>query len=319
MLLASTTRAWLSFVCVPSCEGQTLDCMHDPKIDIDPTTPLHLKNYTVPTESSDPPRRTRSGMTPVRRRLRTGVSIGAGLALVGILAAGGLAINTGIARAETAAHETQVLQAQAAAQRVPVDKKAQDAITTANQTIAAVKDKADTAKLTSSVASLSEYKALDTATVNTRVASVQAAGTAVIAAAAEVDRKASEAAAAAQAAADAAAAQAAADALANSNTPDGARATAQSMAASEYGWGGDQFSCLSNLWQKESGWSYTAYNAGGGATGIPQSLPGSKMASAGSDWETNATTQIIWGLGYIKGSYGTPCAAWSHSQSVNWY
>ena len=91
------------------------------------------------------------------------------------------------------------------------------------------------------------------------------------------------------------------------------------MAAENYGWGDDQFSCLVSLWQKESGWNYQAENASSGAAGIPQALPGSKMASAGSDWETNATTQVTWGLDYIKRGYGTPCAAWSHSQSVNWY
>lgn len=122
---------------------------------------------------------------------------------------------------------------------------------------------------------------------------------------------------AAEAAAAAEAAQLAS--LAAGNTPDGARATAQQIMANEYGWGSDQFSCLNSLWQKESGWNYQAYNANGGATGIPQALPGSKMASAGSDWQSNATTQIRWGLGYIQGSYGSPCAAWGHSQSVNWY
>ncbi len=91
------------------------------------------------------------------------------------------------------------------------------------------------------------------------------------------------------------------------------------IAADEYGWGGDQFSCLDSLWTKESGWDYQAYNQNGGATGIPQALPGSKMASFGSDWATNATTQIRWGLDYISNVYGTPCSAWGHSQSVNWY
>ncbi|MGO2745638.1 phospholipase [Microbacterium sp.] len=114
-----------------------------------------------------------------------------------------------------------------------------------------------------------------------------------------------------------AAAQAAA--IATANTPDGARSAAAAIAASEYGWGAGEFSCLDSLWMKESGWDYQAYNQDGGATGIPQALPGDKMASAGSDWQTNATTQIRWGLGYIAGSYGTPCAAWGHSQSVNWY
>jgi len=86
-----------------------------------------------------------------------------------------------------------------------------------------------------------------------------------------------------------------------------------------YGWGDDQFSCLVALWNKESGWNYQAYNASSGAYGIPQALPGSKMASAGADWQTNAATQISWGLGYISGRYGSPCGAWDHSQSVGWY
>jgi len=122
---------------------------------------------------------------------------------------------------------------------------------------------------------------------------------------------------AAKKAAEQAAAEAAA--LAEANTVDGAKATAREMAASEYGWGDDQFSCLDSLWTKESGWNYQAYNASGGATGIPQALPGSKMASAGSDWQTNAATQIAWGLGYISSVYGAPCSAWSHSQATNWY
>ncbi|MCM3613378.1 lytic transglycosylase domain-containing protein [Microbacterium enclense] len=102
------------------------------------------------------------------------------------------------------------------------------------------------------------------------------------------------------------------------NSPAGAKATARGMLSSR-GWGDDQFSCLESLWNKESGWNYRAYNASSGAYGIPQALPGSKMSSAGADWETNATTQISWGLGYISGRYGDPCGAWSHSQSTGWY
>lgn len=136
---------------------------------------------------------------------------------------------------------------------------------------------------------------------------------------AAIEKKAAEE-AAAKAAKEAAAKEAeAAAARASANTPDGAKAAARQIAADEYGWGGDQFSCLSSLWQKESGWNYQAYNASSGATGIPQSLPGSKMASAGADWQSNAITQIHWGLDYIQRAYGSPCAAWGHSQSVNWY
>lgn len=97
-----------------------------------------------------------------------------------------------------------------------------------------------------------------------------------------------------------------------------ARSIAQSMLGS-YGWGMDQWGCLDSLWQKESGWNHTAMNPSSGAYGIPQSLPGSKMATAGADWQTNPATQISWGLGYISGRYGSPCAAWAHSQAVNWY
>jgi len=85
------------------------------------------------------------------------------------------------------------------------------------------------------------------------------------------------------------------------------------------GWGEGEYQCLVNLWQKESGWNPHAENSSSGAYGIPQALPGSKMASAGSDWQDNPATQIAWGLGYIKGVYGTPCGAWGHSQSNNWY
>jgi len=144
------------------------------------------------------------------------------------------------------------------------------------------------------------------------------------AAQAAVAKKAADAAAANAAAAAAAQAEAKAKAdrtasLAGSNSPAGARATASGLASSRYGWGSGEFSCLSQLWQKESGWNYQAYNASSGATGIPQALPGSKMASAGSDWATNAGTQIVWGLDYIKGRYGSPCAAWEHSRAKNWY
>jgi len=84
------------------------------------------------------------------------------------------------------------------------------------------------------------------------------------------------------------------------------------------GMGDDQFTCLVNLWNRESHWNVHAANKSG-AYGIPQALPGSKMASAGPDWQNNATTQITWGINYIKGRYGTPCAAWAHSQSTGWY
>jgi hypothetical protein len=148
-----------------------------------------------------------------------------------------------------------------------------------------------------------------TAAVTQRVAVLRTALDSAVAA-----RAAAEAAAEAQRQAEAAAA-----ALAAANTPEGAQATARQLAADRYGWGDGQFSCLLSLWNRESGWDYQAYNSGSGATGIPQALPGSKMASAGDDWQSNAATQIAWGLQYIASAYGTPCGAWGHSQSTGWY
>lgn len=87
----------------------------------------------------------------------------------------------------------------------------------------------------------------------------------------------------------------------------------------EFGFSSDQFGCLDSLWTRESGWRWDADNPSSSAYGIPQALPGSKMASAGADWATNPATQIRWGLGYIRDRYGSPCSAWGHSESHNWY
>lgn len=100
--------------------------------------------------------------------------------------------------------------------------------------------------------------------------------------------------------------------------PGSAQAYAYDAVAAR-GWGEDQYNCLVSLWQKESGWRVNAENSSSGAYGIPQALPGSKMATAGDDWATNAGTQIEWGLGYITARYGTPCGAWAKSQASGWY
>lgn len=86
-----------------------------------------------------------------------------------------------------------------------------------------------------------------------------------------------------------------------------------------YGWTETDVECLISLWNKESGWNPYAYNASSGAYGIPQALPGSKMASKGSDYQTNYKTQIDWGLSYISSRYGNPQNAWNHSQNKGWY
>ncbi|MEV1051752.1 transglycosylase SLT domain-containing protein [Streptomyces sp. NPDC049887] len=82
---------------------------------------------------------------------------------------------------------------------------------------------------------------------------------------------------------------------------------------------GDQFQCFSNIVDHESSWNYRAQNPSSGAYGLVQALPGSKMASAGADWQTNPATQIKWGLNYMNDRYGSPCGAWSFWQANNWY
>jgi hypothetical protein len=88
----------------------------------------------------------------------------------------------------------------------------------------------------------------------------------------------------------------------------------------KFGWSAKrQFRYLNWLWSHESSWNVHADNVYSGAYGIPQAVPGSKMASAGPRWRTRARTQILWGLRYIKGRYGCPAAAWRHELAVGWY
>ena len=105
--------------------------------------------------------------------------------------------------------------------------------------------------------------------------------------------------------------------------PGSAQSIALNMLSS-FGFGSDsssnpQYGCLVNLWNRESGWNYQAENPYSGAYGIPQALPGDKMASAGADWQTNPATQIKWGLGYIQSIYGTPCGAWNFELANGYY
>jgi len=96
------------------------------------------------------------------------------------------------------------------------------------------------------------------------------------------------------------------------------RTVARAM-LSDFGFSSHQFSCLNALYMSESGWNVHADNPTSSAYGIPQALPGSKMASAGPDWAENPATQIRWGLNYIRSSYGSPCSAWAFKQSHQWY
>ena len=129
-------------------------------------------------------------------------------------------------------------------------------------------------------------------------------------------RAAAARAAARRAAAQAGAAQTTAQAA---NAPSGSPQQVAAGMLASFGWSSGEFGCLDSLWSHESGWNVAASNPSSGAYGIPQALPGAKMASAGADWQTNPATQIKWGLGYIRSTYGSPCAAWSHEESAGWY
>jgi hypothetical protein len=264
------------------------------------------------------------------QRVKRATAITAALATAGVLAASAVTIQSNAANAQVGESLTASITGitstlSGTTQEITeahAEKLAKTTIADANAVVAAAKDKVDVTPLTASVASLAGYEKLEPATVAVLATFTDGTKERIQAQVVEADRIAAEKAAAAakaKAAAEAKAKAAAAAKIRNANTPDGARSVAASLASSRYGWGSGEFSCLNQLWQKESGWSYTAYNASSGATGIPQALPGSKMASAGADWKTNAATQISWGLEYIKSVYGNPCSAWGHSQAVNWY
>lgn len=97
------------------------------------------------------------------------------------------------------------------------------------------------------------------------------------------------------------------------------REIARQILANKFGYGDSDFDCFNNIIIRESMWDIDATNPSSGAYGIPQALPGSKMASAGSDWRTNPGTQITWAIGYMEDRYGSPCAAWTFKRANGWY
>jgi len=286
---------------------------------------------TIPASSTTPATTRRQALDTPSRRLRRAIrsrstlvvggaatlAIVGGVATLGTQPAIGDAI--GLPSPSASASSAPALRG------VALDKaQAAATISTAQTVLADANEKTDTAALQRQVAALSDYRSMSSGAITSRIASTVDATTQVADASAVQDKADADQQAAAAAAAQAAAEQAAAEAeaarqQAAANTVAGAKATATSLAASKYGWGSAQFRCLDNLWTKESGWNYRAVNPNGGATGIPQALPGSKMATVAADWQTNATTQITWGLQYISAAYGTPCAAWAHSQANDFY
>lgn len=288
-------------------------------------------------------RRNRDRTTRFRRNGRSTVLVAA-LIAVGAVVGNGLVLQPALAAqsdsvAATAAHAASTgahyeqLDSYGGVLQARADQSAKATLTVARSTVTAAAGKTDATALTASVASLTYYTRLFPEQVFELVENTKAETATLKAATAAVDRSAADKAAAKAAAAKAAAARAAAAQAATRaaaapaalsrpsapTNPSGAQAIARDLMAAKYGWGADQFGCLVPLWDRESGWDVNAYNSSSGATGIPQALPGSKMATAGADWQTSAATQITWGLGYIADRYGTPCAAWDHSESAGWY
>ncbi|WP_208008417.1 hypothetical protein [Agromyces protaetiae] len=270
---------------------------------------------------------------------RTGFFLAAGAVVaLGAMVGTGFAVQSSFAAQSDRVAETSALtaaanldvdqlEAHSAVLDARVKKTANDTITAATAVIASASGKADATALAASVASLGGYEKLDAKDVFALAKTTTAQADAVRAQVAEFDRVAAEqaAAAAAQAAAEAEAAKAQRAQAPSSGSrpaapsnPSEAQAIARDLMAAMYGWGDDQFGCLVQLWNRESGWNVHAANSSG-AYGIPQALPGSKMASAGPDWQNSADTQIRWGLGYISGRYGTPCGAWDSFNAKGWY
>ncbi len=284
------------------------------------------RNTDLPTTTASTRREAlNSPNRRLRRALRRPTTLIVGGAAVLAVAGGIATVGTQPAIGEALGMPTASATAAPALAGTALDRAQAAATIATAETIAdSANEKTDTGVLERRIDALDDYRKLSGAALTSRISSTVDATTAVADASAaqdkqDADAKAAAAAAAKRAAAERAAAAEAARKQAAANTVEGAKATASSLASSKYGWGSDQFQCLDNLWTKESGWNYQAVNANGGATGIPQALPGSKMATIASDWRTNATTQITWGLQYIIDAYGTPCAAWSHSQASNFY
>src|SRR5215218_9512087 len=311
---------------------------------------MNNKPETSTTAAPEPgtsPGQTGAGLR-LASRWRVVLAAGAVLAL-GATAGTGLMVRTAVEQREERVAETAALAASVDLDASQLDthagiltaraaQAAEQALSGGDAAIAAASGKADAGQLMASVAALRSFELLAPERVFALVDATEAQIAAVQAGIVEFDRIAAERAAAERAAAERAAAEqaaaeeAAAEAAARQAPdpadapsipappadPSEAQAIARELMASQYGWGDDQFGCLVALWSAESGWNVYAGNASG-AYGIPQALPGSKMATAGADWETSARTQIIWGLGYIAGRYGTPCAAWGNFEANGWY
>jgi len=254
-----------------------------------------------------------SFMTGKRSRLITIAAAGT-VTVATAVSAAAAALPSGSAAASAGAADSQMLTANQhqvaarAAHDATMSEEQRMILTMRAHYVLAERQRANEAALARAVA------ARKAAAAKAAAARARAAAARVAAQAAAVRQ-----AAAAKAAARQQAAQQQATQQQAASAPSGSPQQIAEQMLSQFGWSSGQFSCLQPLWAHESGWNPYAQNPSSGAYGIPQALPGSKMASAGGDWQSNPATQIRWGLSYIQGNYGSPCGAWAHEQSAGWY
>ena len=246
----------------------------------------------------------------VRKSTAAAVAAVAGLAVVGTFAID----STGAANAATTTSATTATAAAHTAtdSLAPFQRVSTDAVTVADTA-------ADTAVRPADAATMARLT--DTPASEARAAAAAKQAAAVKAAAA---RKAAQAKQAEQAkhAADARKAAAAKKAAAQKQSaaqsaPSAPSGSPQQIAAEIVPAG--QLASFDQIISHESGWNVEAVNPSSGSYGLGQALPADKMASAGSDWRTDAATQIKWALGYMDSRYGSPNQAWSFWQANSWY
>jgi hypothetical protein len=264
---------------------------------------MNTKQFPAVPATDAPANRT------ARRRLRLPARGRRPAILLATAAAGAIVVNTVVgAQPATEAEAETVTASMSVAEQLGITEES------AQQPLAAPAA-TELAPLQGLAASRSERQA----------AEVQAAQVQAAAEQAELDRQAAEKAAAEQAAREAAereAAKAAAPAAAPASAAGSSSSSAPRGSFKEYAMSkvgsAQQFSCLENLWGKESGWNPNAQNPTSTAYGIPQFL-NSTWASTGIAKTSDGYRQIDAGLIYIDSRYGSPCGAWAHSQSTGWY
>ena len=212
------------------------------------------------------------------------------------------------------ASETDAAKVAESAVKTAEESKSKDDVSKAREAVKALKfTKTDelTKRLDAVDADIKEAEAKAKAEAE-RKAAEEAAAKAV------AEKKAAEEAAAAQAAA-AQQAQAQAQAASSGTKSFSDARSAFEQIVADYGIGASEKAMWEYIINRESGFNHYATNASSGAYGLPQSLPGSKMASAGADWQTNPYTQLKWMYGYMTSRYGSIAGAYNFWQANHWY